>query len=107
MRVLAARFILPVLVLLAVVSVASAETTRTVRAELSAGALGHFAVENLAGTMRVVPADGRTVVAVATVHAETDALANSVKFEQVAGKLGVPTLRVRYPLDQESTLRYP
>jgi len=96
-----------VLALLALTSVASAETTRTVRAELSADALGHFAVENLAGTMRVVPATGRTVVAVATVHAETDALANSVKFEQVAGKMGVPTLRVRYPLDEESTLRYP
>ena len=100
--------VVPALILaLAAVSVASAETTRTVRVELSADALGHFAVENLAGTMRVVPATGRTVVAVATVHAETEALASSVKFEQVAGKMGVPTLRVRYPLDEESTLRYP
>ena len=96
-----------VLALLALTSVASAETTRTVRAELSADALGHFAVENLAGTMRVVPASGRTVVAVATVHAETDALANAVRFEQVSGRMGVPTLRVRYPLDEESSLRYP
>jgi hypothetical protein len=86
---------------------AVAETTRTVRAELSADALGHFAVENLAGTMRVVPAAGRTVVAVATVHAESDELAGSVTIQQVAGKMGVPTLRVRYPLDRESTLRYP
>jgi len=98
------------LLLLAVaagVPAALAETTRTVRAELSADALGHFAVENLAGTMRVAPAGGRTVVAVATVHAETDALANAVRFEQVSGRMGVPTLRVRYPLDEESSLRYP
>jgi Putative adhesin len=107
MRLKAALLVPPALALLAAVSVASAETTRTVRAELSADALGHFAVENLAGTMRVVPASGRTVVAVATVHAETDDLAGSVKIEQVAGKMGVPTLRVRYPLDKESNLRYP
>ena len=107
MRSKTAVLFLSVLALLALTSVASAETTRTVRAELSADALGHFAVENLAGTMRVVPASGRTVVAVATVHAETDALANAVRFEQVAGRMGVPTLRVRYPLDEESSLRYP
>jgi DUF4097 and DUF4098 domain-containing protein YvlB len=107
MRPKSALLFLSVLALLATITVASAETTRTVRAELSADALGHFAVENLAGTMHVVPAAGRTVVAVATVHAETDELANSIRFEQVAGKLGVPTLRVRYPLDRESTVRYP
>jgi putative adhesin len=107
MRLKAALLFLPVLGLVAAVSIASAETTRTVRVELSADALGHFAVENLAGSMRVVPTSGRTVVAVATVHAETDELASSVRFEQVAGKMGVPTLRVRYPLDQESNLRYP
>src|SRR5437773_113047 len=86
---------------------ALAETTRTVRVELSADALGHFAVENLAGTTTVAPPGDRTVVAVATVHAETETLASAVTFEQVAGKMGVPTLRVRYPLDEESNLRYP
>src|SRR5947209_79950 len=86
------------LALAAGASAARAETTRNIRVELSADALGHFAVENLAGTTRVAPA---------TIHAETDALADSVKFEQVAGRMGVPTLRVRYPLDEESSLRYP
>jgi hypothetical protein len=84
-----------------------AETTRTVRAELSADALQRFAVENLAGAMRVTAGTGRTVVAVATVHAESDELAKGVTFEQVPGKTGVPTLRVRYPLDREDVLRYP
>ena len=107
MRLAAARPILGLLSLACAVSLASAETTRTLRADLSADALGHFAVENLAGTMRVVPGAGRTVVAVATVHAESDALAGSMKLEQVAGRQGVPTLRVVYPLDEEKTLRYP
>jgi hypothetical protein len=107
MRLKAALLALPVSALLAATSVVSAETTRTLRVELSADAIGHFAVENLAGAMRVVASTGKTVVAVATIHAESDELADSVKFEQVAGKLGVPTLRVRYPLDQESKIRYP
>src|SRR5262245_46612815 len=107
MRPLAARLALPVLALAAAVSVASAETTRTVRAELSADAMGHFAVENLVGTMKVVSGSGRQVAVVGTVHAESDELANTIRIEQVAGKLGVPTLRVRYPLDDERTLRYP
>jgi putative adhesin len=107
MRLMAARPVLSVLALAAAVTAASAETTRTLRAELSADAIGHFAVENLAGTMRIVPSAGRTVVAVATVHAESDALAGSMKFEQVAGRQGVPTLRVVYPLDEEKTIRYP
>jgi putative adhesin len=107
MRLQAARTVLSLVAVVSAVSLASAETTRTLRAELSADAVGHFAVENLAGTMRVVPATGRTVVAVATVHAESDALAGSMKLEQVVGKQGVPTLRVIYPLDEEKTLRYP
>ena len=107
MRPLAARLALPVLALAAAVSVASAETTRTVRAELSADAIGHFAVENLVGTMKIVPGPGRQVVVVGEVHAESDRLARTITIEQVAGRLGVPTLRVRYPLDDERTLRYP
>ena len=87
--------------------VVAAETTRTLRAELSPDALGHFVVENLAGTMRVVPGSGPSVVAVATIHAEDDDLAKAMKVEQVAGKLGVPTLRVIYPLDRGNTIRYP
>lgn len=85
----------------------SAETTRTIRLELPAGDAGHFAVENLAGTMRVAPGSGSVLVAIATIHAEDDDLANAMKFERVLDKKGVPTLRVRYPLDRESSIRYP
>ena len=107
MRLSAALLTFPLIGLLAAAPAASAETTRTARVELSSGALGHFAVENLAGTMRVGPGSGPSVVAVATIHAENDDLANAMKFEQVTGKLGVPTLRVIYPLDSEDTIRYP
>src|SRR5213596_2837220 len=58
-------------------------------------------------TMRGVPGSGPSVVAVATIHAEDDDLAKAMKVEQVAGKLGVPTLRVIYPLDRGNTIRYP
>lgn len=88
-----------------VFAVTRAESTRIVRAELTAQALGHFAVENLAGKMRVAPTAGNTVVVVATVHAENDALAQKTKLEQVVGKGGVPTLRVQYPVEDE--FRYP
>ncbi len=91
----------------AVHGAAAAEVTRTLRAQLDAPASGRFTVENLAGTMRVKPGSGRGVVAVATVHAESDDLAASVRFEQVRGPHGEPTLRVRYPLERHSTIRYP
>ena len=107
MRLSTALVALPVIALTAVPMVVAAETTRTLRAELSPDALGHFVVENLAGTMRVVPGSGPSVVAVATIHAEDDDLAKAMKVEQVAGKLGVPTLRVIYPLDRGNTIRYP
>src|SRR2546425_3021195 len=100
MRLSAALLALPVLALTAVPMAVAAETTRTARAELSSDAIGHFAVENLAGTMRVVPGSGPAVVVVATIHAENDDLAEAMKLEQGAGKLGVPTLRVIYPLDR-------
>ncbi len=85
----------------------AAEVTRTVRAELSPPAVGALAVENLAGSMNVVRGDGKTVVAIATIHAESQALADAVSLEEVRGEKGTPTLRVRYPLDQEDRLRYP
>jgi hypothetical protein len=85
----------------------AAEVTRTVRAELSPPAAGGLAVENLAGSMNVVRGDGATVVAIATIHAESQALADAVSLEEVRGEKGRPTLRVRYPLDQEDLLRYP
>lgn len=89
-----------------VAAVAAAETTRTVRAQLSGDAAAPFEVENLAGTMTVVAGDGDAVVAVATVHADDAALADAMRFEQVTGERGVPVLRVIYPLDRERTIRY-
>jgi hypothetical protein len=83
------------------------EATRTLRATLSGEAKAAFAVENLAGRMTVVAGDGDAVVAVATVRAESEALASAMRFEQVRDKDGLPTLRVIYPLDRERRIRYP
>lgn len=107
MRLKSTLWVLPVIAFLAASPGFPAEKTRTLRVELSAGTLPHFAVENLVGAMRVTGGSSKGVVAVATVHAESDELAQAVTFEQVTGKTGVPTLRVRYPLDQENVLRYP
>jgi hypothetical protein len=101
----------------------AAEVTRTLRATIPTAA--GFGIENLAGNMTIVPGSGTEVVAVVTVHAESQAIADLVRFEKVGpggdGKkvvIGIsldddddspkrPTLRVRYPLDEHSTLRYP
>ncbi|MGE5235766.1 MAG: DUF4097 family beta strand repeat-containing protein [Acidobacteriota bacterium] len=93
--------------LLVIASAGRAETTKTLRVTLEGGTGRPFAVENLAGTMTVIGGEGGVVTAVAVIHAEDDTLAEAVRFEQVAGKDGVPTLRVVYPLDRESTFRYP
>ena len=97
-----------VLLLLAVAGAtgAFAEVTSTLRVELAGSPSSLFVVENLAGVMRVTAGDGAAVVAVATVHAENEALAGEVRFEQVTGKEGEPVLRVRYP-ESHSTFRYP
>jgi DUF4097 and DUF4098 domain-containing protein YvlB len=92
--------------LLTATPAAAAEAIRKLQVELKGDPASHFAVENLAGTMRVVPGTGKTVVAIATVHAESDDLAAAVTFEQVTGKKGEPVLRVRYPLDKYSTIRF-
>jgi DUF4097 and DUF4098 domain-containing protein YvlB len=86
---------------------AYAEATRTLRVTLSGDPATPFSVENLAGKMTVLAGDGDTVVAVATVHAESEELAAAMRFEQVSGKDGEPALRVRYPLDRHGTIRYP
>ena len=85
-----------VLVLLAVAATtgAFAEVTRTLRVELAGNPASSFGVENLAGVMRVTAGDGNTVVAVATVHAESAALAAAVRLEQVTGNGGEPVLRL-------------
>lgn len=106
------RRFLPILCLVAVaalhaVPAEAAKATRTLRQEIDPAA-GAFMVENLAGTMRVVPGTGTRVVAVATVHAESGDLADAVRFENLVDeKTALPTLRVRYPLDRHSTIRYP
>lgn len=98
--------VLAVITLAAILAAPSAaDSTRTLRLEYSART--PFAVENLAGTMRVVPGSGDSVEAVATIHAENDSLMNLVRFEQVTGESGVTTLRVIYPTDDYSTFRYP
>lgn len=94
-----------ILGLVAAAPLLAAETTRTLTVELSDPS-SPFAVENLAGRMTVVAGSGRSVVAVATVHAESAALADSVSFEEVEGKGGIATLRVRYPLDEYGRIKY-
>ena len=87
-------------------SPARAEATRQLRVELSGDPGRAFAVENLAGTMRVTVGSGDAVVAVATVHAESEELAASMRFEQVSDRQGIPTLRVRYPVDRHRAYRF-
>jgi hypothetical protein len=89
----------------AVAGAAGAEVTRTVQVSLRGDTASPFAVENLAGAMTIRAGDGDAVTAVATVHAESQALADAVRFEQVTGESGVPTLRVRYPAEHR-TFRY-
>lgn len=85
---------------------AEAQASRTLRLELQGDPGRPFAVENLAGRMHARAGAGDRVVAVATVHAESDELARSVRFEQVAGESGVPTLRVRYPVGRHTAYRF-
>ncbi len=84
----------------------AAEVSRTLRVEIPATA-DRFGIENLAGTMRIVAGSGSAVVAIATVHAESDELASAVRFERVSGERGGEVFRVRYPLDRVGTIRYP
>jgi putative adhesin len=83
----------------------ASEATRTLRLEISP-ASGPFVVENLAGSMRVISGSGTQVVAIATIHAESESLADKMQFRQVTGDKGIPTLRVEYPLGAHETLRY-
>ena len=99
--------LLPLLAFGLAATAGASEATRTLRAELPAGETTRFAVENLAGFMRVSVGSGDTVEAVATLHAESDEMAKLVTFERVVGEHGVTTLRVRYPLDRVSEIRYP
>ncbi|HTY43192.1 MAG TPA: DUF4097 family beta strand repeat-containing protein [Thermoanaerobaculia bacterium] len=92
------------LALAATPGLVSAETVRTVRAELTGADARNFAVENLLGTMRVSTGSGPSVEIVATVHAETAELADAVRLEKVTG--APAAYRVRYPYDKVSTFKY-
>jgi len=83
-----------------------AEATRTLKIEVPPSA-ARFAIENLAGTMRVATGSGNAVVAIATVHAESEELAAAVRFESASGSAGVETFRVRYPYGKSTSYRYP
>lgn len=85
---------------------AQAQATRELRVQLTSDPGRPFGVENLAGAMRVTAGAGDAVVAIATVHAENQELAASMRFEQVMGAHGIPTLRVRYPVDRHRSFRY-
>ncbi|MGE5279042.1 MAG: DUF4097 family beta strand repeat-containing protein [Acidobacteriota bacterium] len=86
-------------------SMPGAEVTKTLRAQLPAPDLSRFAVENLAGTMRIEPGAEGAVTVVATIHAESQKLADAVRLERVVGRSGTATLRVRYPASVR-TIRY-
>jgi hypothetical protein len=105
MRKAAPLSVLPILLLLSS-PVPAADTSRTLKLELSAAESAHFRVENLAGTIKVVPGAGTKVMAVATLHAESDKVAGLMGFEKVPGESGVPTLRVIYPLADYETIRF-
>ena len=78
---------------------------KTIRAELPSGGAARYSIENLLGTMRIHEGDVGTVTAVATVYAETQALADAVRLEPISAGDSVG-LRVRYPYDQVETFRY-
>jgi hypothetical protein len=82
----------------------AAEVTRKLEAQLSGTDAAAFAVENLAGTMRIEAGPDGAVSVEATIHADDDELARGVRLERVAGE-STPTLRVRYP-DGVTTIRY-
>ncbi len=86
---------------------AAAQVTKTVRTELSAAEAVRFNVENLAGTIRVSAGSGDTVTIVATVHAESEALADRLKFERRAWKDGLPVIRLSWPIGEHQDFRYP
>jgi len=85
---------------------AAADSTRTLRAELSPGSNG-FKVENLVGSMEIVAGGGSRVVVEATVHGESDRIAGMMRLEEVRDENGRPTLRMIYPLDEYATYADP
>lgn len=88
-------------------NVASADVTRSLKAELSADPSRPFRVENLAGHMVVRQGTGSRVVVTATVHGSDQKTAALLRLEEVRdSKTGLPTLRMQYPLGEHTTYRY-
>ncbi|HQZ16959.1 MAG TPA: DUF4097 family beta strand repeat-containing protein [Vicinamibacteria bacterium] len=88
-------------------AVASADVTRSLKAELSADPSRPFRVENLAGRMVVRQGTGPRVVVTATVHGGDQKTAALLRLEEVRdSKTGHPTLRMQYPLADHTTYRY-
>jgi len=86
---------------------ASADVTRSLKAELSADPSRPFRVENLVGHMVVRQGTGSKVVVTATVHGEDEKTASLLRLEEVRdSKTGNPTLRVQYPLGEYTSYRY-
>ncbi|MEO5762544.1 MAG: DUF4097 family beta strand repeat-containing protein [Vicinamibacteria bacterium] len=88
-------------------TVASADVTKSLKAELSADPTRPFRVENLAGQMVVRQGSGTKVVVTATVHGEDQRAADLLRIVEVRdAKTGQPTLRLQYPLSETTTFRY-
>jgi len=85
---------------------AGADSTRELKAEMTPGSQG-FKVENLVGTMEIVPGGGSQVRVTAQVHGESDRIADMLRIDEVRDEDGRPTLRVVYPLDEYTTYQDP
>jgi DUF4097 and DUF4098 domain-containing protein YvlB len=110
MRRISVLSIVGVVALALAVSTATATdsaATRTIRGDLTAGSGEKVGVENLAGSMRIVAGGGSRIEVVATVHAESDRLAGTLKLVEATGQHGERILRVEYPLDEITSYRYP
>ena len=81
-----------------------ADVTRNV--EVRVPGTGAIAVENLVGKMTIRSGGNGETVVVATIHAESKELADSVSVERLAAGAKT-TVHVRYPLGRYSSLRYP
>jgi hypothetical protein len=92
---------------LALAAPAGAEVTRILKAELTGAEARRFAVENLIGTMRISSGSGDAVRVVATIHAESQALADSLRFERKTTRRGLPLLVLEYPVEEHREFRYP
>jgi len=82
-----------------------AEVTRTLTADVSGANRTAIEVENLVGTMHVTAGTGEAVAVTATVHAESQSLADQVRLDQAPSDGGA-RIAVHYP-ESVHTLRYP